>query len=32
MLFADQYLDVNVGDFWYDIKTTGLGAEGQIDF
>jgi len=32
MLFADQYLDVNVGDFWYDIKTTGLGAEGQIEF
>lgn len=32
MLFADQYLDVNVGDFWHDIKTTGLGAEGNIEF
>lgn len=32
MLFADQYLDVNVGDFWHDIKTTGLGAEGEIEF
>lgn len=32
LLFADKYLDVNVGDFWYDIKTTGLGAEGAVDF
>lgn len=32
LLFADQYLDVNVGDFWYDIKTTGLGAERAVDF
>lgn len=32
LLFADQYLDVNVGDFWHDIKTTGLGAEGTVDF
>lgn len=32
MLFADQYLTSNVGDFWNDIKTTGLAAEGGIDF
>ncbi len=32
MLFADQYLTTNVGDFWSDIKTTGLGAEGKVDF
>lgn len=32
LLFADQYLDVHVGDFWSDIKTTGLGDEGNIDF
>ena len=32
LLFADNYLDVNVGDFWADIKTTGLGSEGNVDF
>ncbi|QGX46964.1 site-specific DNA-methyltransferase [Streptococcus equinus] len=32
LLFADDYLEVNVGDFWEDIKTTGLGNEGNIDF
>lgn len=32
LLFADQYLTSNVGDFWSDIKTTGLAAEGGINF
>lgn len=31
-LFADLYLEVNPGDFWYDIKTTGLDNEGGVDF
>ena len=30
LLFADQYLDIKIGDFWDDIKTTGLGAEGGV--
>ncbi|MFM7468351.1 MAG: site-specific DNA-methyltransferase [Vampirovibrionales bacterium] len=32
LLFADQYLQVHPGDFWHDIKTTGLDNEGGIDF
>ena len=32
VLFADQYLTVHLGDFWSDIKTTGLDNEGSVDF
>lgn len=32
MLFADEYLEVHPGDFWSDIKTTGLDNEGGVDF
>ena len=32
LLFADDYLTVHPGDFWHDIKTTGLGDEGGVDF
>ncbi len=32
VLFADDYLTVHPGDFWADIKTTGLGDEGGVDF
>jgi adenine-specific DNA-methyltransferase len=32
LLFADEYLTVHPGDFWDDIKTTGLGNEGGVDF
>ena len=32
LLFADRYLTVNSGDFWQDIKTTGLDNEGYVDF
>ncbi len=32
LLFADDYLTVHPGDFWSDIKTTGLGDEGGVDF
>ena len=32
VLFADDYLEMHVGDFWHDIKTTGLEAEGGIAF
>lgn len=32
LLFADDYLTVHPGDFWSDIKTTGLGNEGGVDF
>ena len=32
ILFADQYLTVNPGDLWTDIKTTGLDNEGCVDF
>lgn len=31
-LFADEYLTVHPGDFWQDIKTTGLDNEGGVDF
>lgn len=32
LLFADDYLTQNPGDFWQDIKTTGLDNEGEVDF
>ncbi len=32
ILFADDYLTANPGDFWQDIKTTGLDNEGGVDF
>ena len=32
LLFAEDYLTVHPGDFWQDIKTTGLGDEGSVDF
>ncbi|MDR3049230.1 MAG: site-specific DNA-methyltransferase [Elusimicrobiota bacterium] len=32
LLFADDYLTINPGDLWTDIKTTGLDSEGNIDF
>ena len=32
VLFADDYLTIHPGDFWSDIKTTGLGNEGGVDF
>ena len=32
ILFADEYLTVSPGDFWQDIKTTGLDNEGFVDF
>lgn len=32
LLFADQYLTVNPGDLWIDIKTTGLDNEGVVEF
>lgn len=31
LLFADDYLYYNPCDFWSDIKTTGLGDEGNVD-
>lgn len=32
LLFADEYLTINPGDLWTDIKTTGLDNEGVVDF
>jgi adenine-specific DNA-methyltransferase len=32
LLFAEDYLTVHPGDFWQDMKTTGLGDEGGVDF
>lgn len=32
ILFADKYLTVHPGDFWQDIKTTGLDNEGGVTF
>ena len=32
ILFADDYLTQHPGDFWADIKTTGLENEGGINF
>ena len=31
ILFADDYLNVHPGDFWQDIKTTGLDNEGGVE-
>lgn len=31
VIFADDYLSVNVCDMWWDIKTTGLDNEGIVD-
>ena len=30
ILFADDYLSISLGDFWWDIKTTGLEPEGGV--
>ncbi len=32
LLFADDYLTLHGGDFWSDIKTTGLDNEGYVEF
>ena len=32
VLLADDYLTVHPGDFWSDIKTTGLEGEGGVSF
>lgn len=32
VLFADDYLTYNPCDFWEDIKTTGIDAEGGVTF
>ena len=32
MIFAEDNLTVHPGDFWSDIKTTGIDAEGKIKF
>ncbi len=32
VLFANNYLDYNPGDFWSDIKTTGLDNEGEVPY
>jgi len=32
LLFADDYLTTHPGDFWQDIKTTGLDKEGGVTF
>ena len=32
MLFADDNLTIHPGDFWFDIKTTGLDGEGSVSF
>lgn len=32
VLFADKYLTTSPGDFWQDIKTTGLDNEGTVKF
>ncbi len=32
ILFAEKYLNIHVGDFWGDIKTTGLDNEGVFEF
>jgi len=31
ILFAEDYLEIYVGDFWSDISTTGLEAEGGVE-
>jgi len=32
ILIAEKYLETNPGDFWNDIKTTGLDNEGIVSF
>jgi len=32
MIFADDNLTLHPGDFWFDIKTTGLDGEGGVSF
>jgi adenine-specific DNA-methyltransferase len=32
LIFADENLSTHPGDFWSDIKTTGLEAEGGVSF
>ena len=32
VLFAEDYLSTYIGDLWVDIATTGLEAEGGVDF
>lgn len=32
MIFAEDNLTQHPGDFWYDIKTTGLDNEGNVNF
>lgn len=32
ILFAEDYLEEYVGDLWTDISTTGLEAEGNVEF
>ena len=32
MIFAEDNLTQHVGDFWSDIKTTGLDGEGGVSF
>lgn len=32
LIFADDNLESHPGDIWTDIKTTGLEAEGNVDF
>lgn len=32
MIFAEDNLQVHPGDLWVDIKTTGIKAEGKVDF
>lgn len=32
LIFADDNLEYHPGDLWADIKTTGLEAEGGVDF
>jgi adenine-specific DNA-methyltransferase len=30
IIFADNYLNITLGDFWWDVKTTGLESEGSV--
>lgn len=32
ILFAEDYLEEYIGDLWNDISTTGLEAEGSVEF
>lgn len=31
LLFAEDYLEISISDFWTDINTTGLEAEGNVE-